>query len=168
MLVKDLSGAALDWAVLVALGGKPVIQDGAVKADTHWLKEHISHKQDSYLIEFRPSSCFDQGGQLIDKIGIDVRKYTQPDYTTLDARHFDPSKGDKLEYLDRFKREMVRRPVEKNHLHGKWLAGSPSADSSPRWSKSTNTSGDTFLIAAMRWHVLCQLGEKVEVPAELK
>ncbi|MFV7771671.1 hypothetical protein [Shewanella marisflavi] len=169
---NSLSGFMLDYFVAMALGGKPVIEGQTVYVSTQWLATQIEVASNDELVPFAPSTSFDQGAQLIQVIGVDIRQYRQKPHSILEVRHYDASQGDEITYIESFKREMVRRPTAFNDNHGKWYAKRPSSDKMQSWYEWTPylvrrdgfVRGETMLQAAMRWIVLDALGFTVEPP----
>lgn len=180
---STLKNKALDWAVATVLGGAPTIQNGKILVAAEWLSKVISLApgEEGELVEFSPSSSYAQGAEMVNNIGIDVRQYKQPPHSIMEARHFDPSKGDELKYVEKFKREMAIRPTTYNEHHGYWYAQSPGTASSVQWIERRMRTdyggkpyevagymkGETFLLAAMRHLVASMAGLSLSIPARL-
>ena len=169
--IEQLSGSALDWSVAKSLGATPKIIDGKIFVDAAWLKNYMHFESRQDLIEFRPSVSFDQGGQLINHIGIDVRQYKMCTHQILNARHYDAKKGDLIVFDEIYKREMVHRPNIMPEHHLQWYAKEPESGSMIQWVTRKNhmncVRGNTFLVAGMRWLVIKFLGDNIEVPKSL-
>ena len=91
--------------------------------------------------------------------GINLRQVKTNDYATLDAIHYDESKGD-IKFINKSKygeREMIKRPNEKHKLEGKWLCQIVTNTSSTvSWSMVKNDNvfvGDTAKEALIKCYL---------------
>lgn len=160
----SLIGKELDWAAAKALGLNTVIKDDSLFVLAEAFSEQNWDLKPDNLVEFKPSTNFGIGGEIINKLGIDVRQYKKSAYQILDPRHYDLSKGDELRTYDKFNREMVFRPNAIPPEQGMWFAKAPTSHSSTTWSKDKDATGDTFLVAAMRQIAHSHFGEFTEIP----
>lgn len=155
---KDLTGAALDWAVAKCQGHPTVIENGRL-----WL---ASDRGNRIPGEYQPSANWDQCGPIIEREGISTRKIVALG-SVYEVRHFDAAKGDVIFLDERYKRQMVRRPPQPHPLEGMWMAKMPiGTGSNDRWLKEDFLS-PTLLIAAMRCYIASKLGAEVEIPEQL-
>jgi hypothetical protein len=150
MKTADLTGNALDWAVAQCEG----------RTGQYWMN-------DSVWGNYSPSTRWALGGEIIEREGIDTRQIKCAPYQILEVRQYSPvAKGDVLEYLKGFNREMVKRP-QTHPLNGMWMARmSEGTGSSVFWRKADNLS-PTPLIAAMRCYVASKMGDEIEIPADV-
>jgi len=104
------------------------------------------------------------GFPIICEQGIDTRQIKDSSFEIIDVRHYNKDKGDVIEFMNVYNREMVRRPKPAHPLQGKWMAKkSNGTGSTVLWSKKDCLS-DTLLIAAMRCYVISVMGETVDIP----
>jgi hypothetical protein len=136
MKTSELTGAALDWAV-AKCDGRDIEFD-----DPHdpWLtRDGIA---DQPLHSYTPSTDWAQGGPILGREGIEVRK-GNPLYFPKGNE-----KGDYYEDLWVARKTQEHLPPGMRGVYEKW--------------------GTTPLIAAMRCYVTSKLGDEVEIPEELK
>jgi len=160
---KDLTGAALDWAV-----AKAHFTDGRA------ILPHFGH---SVVVETGPGSGFqfrfypsvnpNDAWPIIESEGISIRKIVTPPFAVFEKRHYDASKGDEIFRPDGFNRDMVRRPNPPHKHEGWWLAKMPIGTGSNDSWRLEHSLSPTSLIAGMRCYVATELGDEVDVPDEL-
>lgn len=146
MKTSELTGAALDWAVVIALGyeideHKCAVKDGVAEFN---------------LDCFSPSEVWSQGGPIIEREGISVIK--------LESGYGVDSKG-----FTTSKRILVFGAVIGDYFECGFDRNSygESFDEIYYIGTETVTTGLTPLIAAMRCFVASRLGDEVNVPEEL-
>jgi len=156
---QNLSGRALNWFVAQLEDEHIQIADDFIRfGPAQFSEEGI----------YWPSESWDQAGPIIAREGIMIRKYQTSDHAIIEKRHFDESKGDDIEYLPAFKREMVLRPNVKSDNDGKFMAQiQRNYLSQTTWNVKNHFLSDSSLIAAMRCYVASKMGDSVEVPEEL-
>ena len=64
--IADLTGAALDWAVAVAVGAE------SIEIDKHGLTADLGSIK--HCEDWSPSTDWSQGGPLIEQFGVDIEK----------------------------------------------------------------------------------------------
>lgn len=149
VLVSELSKKALDWMVAKCEDEIPATLD----------TNSMEWKHYSFLWE--------HGGPIIDREGIDLRQVKPSKFEVIEVRHFDESRGDVIEYMPSFNRDMVKRQKPPHPLDGKWMAKpSCGSDTLVKWNKTNNLS-NTALEAAMRCYVEIKFGDAVEIPSSL-
>lgn len=157
--VAELTGAALDWAVALAEGEAVKILTGEV---------YFDGGQFSYGM-YSPSRNYAMGCSIIEKVGISTRKIVPAAYELIEGRHFDADKGDVIEFLSSFKREMIKRPIKPELSHNKWMAKiEQSTSSTVDWSIKRDFLSDDMLTAAIRCYVSVKLRRfEVEIHVSL-
>lgn len=123
---SELIGPALDWAVIVANG-----QDAA-----YWLEMYLSEGRRVFCA--RSSTEWVQGGPIIDREGIPIRKHSSGTWYA----HMNLGDGERAQW----------------HKH-EWVTS--------KVQKQVRFDGPTLLVAAMRCYVASKLGDEVDVPEEL-
>lgn len=160
LLIKDLINGALDWAV-AQCDKVEIVFDEDSKG---YYPVTYSHAIGDF---YHPSTNPKQGLEIIERIGISTRQIKRRPFSIMEARHFDAEKGDVIEYMADYKREMLKRPIPPTLLDNKWLAQiCYHPDTRITWSK-TDFPSDTLLISAMRCYVASVLGNEVEIPKGL-
>lgn len=131
MKTSELTGAALDWAVAKCEGAEvEYIDDGITKC--------LLIKP---LGRYSPSTNWAQGGPILGREGIEVRK-GNPLYF--------PKGNEKVDYYEDL-----------------WIARKVQEHLPPGMRGVYEKWGATPLIAAMRCYVASKIGDEVEIPAEL-
>lgn len=131
MKTSDLIGAALDWAVAKAEGHRwrdaPICQQYSPDGCDCWMP-------------WQPSTKWAQGGPIIEREGIAIRKHSSGKWYAKLSRNLGDSEGARWNL-------------------GQW-AGYETFE-------QTRFDGPTPLIAAMRCYVASKLGDEVDIPEEL-
>ena len=83
-------------------------------------------------------------------VGIDTRQIRTPITKTLETRHYDAGLGDKIEYIPRFKRDMVIRPIKPGKYEKMFLSIPSNSDSRPMYIVKTDFLGATYLESALK------------------
>lgn len=137
----DLTGPALDHAVAVALGWVDFPTDSG-GGDRFWFMDPETAPFGATVgkEDFRPSSDRDQGYEIVEREGINLRAIRKPDH----GLH-----GQWLAAYDHGNTGTMVHWVKRES-----------------WSRHY-LSGPTPLIAAMRAFVTSKLGAEVEIPKEL-
>ena len=73
----SLIGKELDWAVAKALGINTVIKDDSLFVLADAFSEQNWDLKPDNLVEFKPSTNFGIGGEIINKLGINERQHNQ-------------------------------------------------------------------------------------------
>lgn len=160
MKVKTLEAntVLLDWAVAVC----EKADYGLYLRDGHLRFPASQFTDDNDICSYlnNADACL----TIIMREGIDTRQYKRPIHELLDTRHFDKDKGDVLEYVPAFKREMVKRLAKPSEYQGYWFARyADSSNATVRWNP-TDCASPTLPLAALRCYVLKNLGPELEVP----
>lgn len=169
--VKDLIGAALDWAVAKCEGATNVHYDTVA---CWWFtlqgRDRVLSRGWSQSQNWAPSTDWSHGGPILYEKGIQIRQLLQNDYSLWEYNERN------LKRLSDSSFTVVARPLKigpgrylkgenKPHsLHGIWLAKREKSTSEMvRWSLSDFPSPDP-LVSAMRCYVASEVGEEMDVP----
>ncbi len=120
---SELIGPALDWAVAKCEGDTECVQFSPLASSKHY---------------FAPSKKWSQGGPIIEREGIPIRKHSSGTWYA----HMNLGDGERAQW----------------HKH-EWVTS--------KVQKQVRFDGPTPLIAAMRCYVASKLGDEVDVPEEL-
>lgn len=136
----DLIGPALDWAVGLVVGGKPIVCGGSLprwKFTALEASVWVGDKELGDIERYSPSTVWGDGGPVLDRL-MKSGKW--------ELVQWEPGKEVALQNFDS---ECL--PVD----------GISYDD------RSIHESGATVLIAACRAYVASEIGDEVQVPAEL-
>ena len=87
---------------------------------------------------------------ILIRVGIDTRQIRTATREVLEIRHYEESKGDKIEYFPSFKRDMVIRPIKPGPHNGMFISKPSCSDSDPRYHIKHDFLGETYLESAFK------------------
>ena len=158
---RELNGGALEW--VIAQIENVEIDEVEIHIDGHgylWMPHNF---QEEYRKRYCPSVDGEQCIEIMSRVGIDVHQHKPPPYSIIEKRHFDDSKGDILEYLESFKREMVKRPHVPGKHDNKWFARM-SVEHNPFGWQEKHFMSDDLTLSAMRCFAHSVHGDTVAIP----
>jgi hypothetical protein len=147
--VRELTGAALDWAVAVALN-KQFNEDRVVKimrreaTTPPWIERENAPGSAPHYHRYSPSTDHLQGGEIIDREGISTIR------VCIDYQH-----------EDNWAAEVGRQTAEQTTEH-------QQHEPMYQFYTASVTYGSTRLMAAMRAYVVPWLGRTIELPEDLR
>ncbi|MGP1715631.1 MAG: hypothetical protein ACTS9Y_00500 [Methylophilus sp.] len=159
---RELDGGALEW--VIAQIENVEIEEVEKHVDGHcYLWMPVEFNEDHRKCYY-PSVCGEQALDIISRVGIDVHQHKKRPYSIIEKRHFDATKGDSVEYMKGFNREMVKRPHVPGKYDNKWFARL-SVDHGPFGWQEQHFMSDDLKLSAMRCYAHSVHGEKVSIPS---
>ena len=181
VLLNNLTGAALNWAVAQALGLSPVLSGKTVTLDNPQPLIDITGTDAPDV--FNPSDDVALCVTLMTHIGIDARQYRQAPHSrylksSLLRNNGQLRDGDIIDVAAKGS-EWVLRPNAPTDMDNKFFARPSSSSGQVGWSKQRDPMGDTLVLAVLR-QLVCMKGDntlvshgttidktKVDVPVSL-